>query len=102
MDRARTLIAVTGMTLMTAVVGSAGMTGARAEDFQAQGSHLNDPANARNLTDQQDPKNSRLNDPANARNLTDQQAPKNSRLNDPASARNVNDSDDKASKRDVK
>ena len=79
---------------------------------QAQGTR--DPANARNLYDQQDPKNSRLNDPANARNLTDQQDPKNSRLNDPANARNVNDPgdrrdpadgrgpDDKDSKRDVK
>jgi hypothetical protein len=62
--------------VMTAVAGT---TGARAEDFQAQGSHLNDPANARNLNDQQDPKASRLNDPAGARNI-----------------------DDKASKRDVK
>ena len=61
MDRSRTLLALAGMTLMTAVVGAAGMTGARAEDFQAQGSHLNDPANARNLNDQQDPKASRLN-----------------------------------------
>lgn len=79
---------------------------------QAQASR--DPANARNLNDQQDPTKSRLNDPANARNLYDQQDPKNSRLNDPANARNVNDpaarrdptdgrgTNDKDSKRDVK
>jgi|HubBroStandDraft_6_1064221.scaffolds.fasta_scaffold1169011_2 hypothetical protein len=96
MNRLRTLLTLAGIMLMTAVVGSAGMTGARAEDFQAQGSHLNDPANARNLNDQQDPKTSRLND---------QQDPKTSRLNDsadrrdPADAHNV---DDKANKRDVK
>jgi hypothetical protein len=68
-------------------------------------SRLNDPANARNLYDQQDPKNSRLNDPANARNLTDQQDPKNSRLNDPNARRDPADgrgTSDKDSKRDVK
>src|ERR1700681_4199438 len=84
MDRSRTLLALAGMTLMTAVVGSAGMTGARAEDFQAQGSHLNDPANARNLNNQQDPRASRLNDqqdPKTSR-LNDTQDPKASRLND--------------------
>jgi hypothetical protein len=125
MDRARTLLALAGITLMTAMVGSAGMIGARAEDFQAQGSHLNDPANNRTAADQQDPNKSRLNDPANARNLNDTQDPNKSRLNDPANARNLNDQqdpnksrlndaarrdpaadarnvDDKASKRDVK
>jgi hypothetical protein len=73
---------------------------------QAQASR--DPANARNLNDQQDPTKSRLNDPANARNLNDQQDPNNSRLNDPANARNANDptdgrgTNDKDSKHDIK
>jgi hypothetical protein len=94
MDRLRTVLALAGITLMTAMIGSAGMTGAYAEDFQAQGSHLNDPANQRNLNDQQDPKTSRLNDPANARNIND-----SADRRDPADARGL---DDKASKRDVK
>ena len=59
----------------------------------AQGTR--DPAAARNLNDQQDPKASRLNDPANARNLQDQQDPKNSRLNDPANGRGNDDKSDK-------
>ena len=115
MDRSRTFLALSGIMLVTAMAGT---TGARAEDFQAQGSHLNDPANARNLNDQQDPKTSRLNDqqdPKTSR-LNDQQDPKTSRLNDQqdpktsrlnaadrrdpaADARNV---DDKGNKRDVK
>src|ERR1700721_1750521 len=106
MNRLSTLLALPGIMLMTAVVGSDGMTGALAEDFQAQGSHLNDPANARNLNDQQDPKASRLNDPAGVRNLQDQQDPKASRLNDPGvrntPAANANNTEDKATKRDVK
>ena len=106
MNRSRTLLALAGATLMIATVGSAGMTGAYAEDFQAQGSHLNDPANARNLNDQQDPNKSRLNDAANARNLNDQQDPNKSRLNDTADRRdpaaNARNVDDKANKRDVK
>jgi hypothetical protein len=67
MNRSRTPLALAGAMLMIATVGSAGMIGAYAEDFQAQGSHLNDPANQRNLNDQQDPDKSRLNDPADAR-----------------------------------
>ena len=103
MDRSRTLLALAGMTLMTAVVGAAGMTGARAEDFQAQGSHLNDPANARNLNDQQDPKASRLNDQQDPRasRLNDQQDPKTSRLNDtqdPKASRLNDTQDPKASR----
>jgi hypothetical protein len=74
----------------------------------AQAQSSRDPANARNLNDQQDPTKSRLNDPANARNLNDQQDPNNSRLNDPANARNANDptdgrgTNDKDSKHDIK
>jgi hypothetical protein len=83
MDRARTLLALAGITLM---VGSAGITGARAEDVQAQGSHLNDPANKRAPGDQQEPNKSRLNDPAVRR--------------DPAA--DTHNIDDKASKRDVR
>jgi hypothetical protein len=88
MNRLRTLFALAGIALMTAVVGSAGITGARAED-------------------QQDPNRSRLNDPANARNASDHQDPKTSRLNDDAAARrdpaaDAHSADDKANKRDVK
>jgi hypothetical protein len=119
MNRLRTLLALAGIMLMTAVVGSAGMTGALAEDFQAQGSHLNDPANARNLNDQQDPKASRLNDQQDpktsrlndtqdpkASRLNDTQDPKASRLNNSADRRDpaadAHNVDDKANKRDVK
>jgi hypothetical protein len=106
MKRSRTLPALAAMTLMTAVVASAGTTGARAEDFQAQGSHLNDPANLRTPNDQQDPKTSRLTDPANPRNVGDQQDPKTSRLKDAAEQRdpavNAHSADDKANKREVK
>jgi len=45
--------------------------------------NIDDPANHRNLEDQQDPNRSRLNDPANARNLEDQQDPNTSRTVDP-------------------
>jgi hypothetical protein len=82
MNRSRTLPALAGMALMTAVVGSTGITGAYAEDFQSQGSHLRDPANARNA-----------NDPANQRNVKDPPPDfqsQGSHLNDPADARNVN------------
>ena len=88
MHRSRTLLALAGMTLMTAVVGSAGMTGAYAQnskapnpapDFQGTGSHLNDPANKRNpAADSGDKRNadfqaqgSRLDDPANKRGADD-------------------------------
>jgi hypothetical protein len=84
MHRSRTLLALAGMTLMTAVVGSAGMTGAFAQtpkapnpapDFQGTGSHLNDPANKRNSADKRDAdfqaQGSHLDDPANKRGADD-------------------------------
>ena len=81
-----TAVALAGIMLATAMIGSAAMTGARAEDSQAQGSHLNDPANKRTPSDQQEPVKSRLNDPAARR--------------DPAA--DTHNVDDKASKRDVR
>jgi hypothetical protein len=86
MDRLRTILALAGATLMIAVAGFAGTTGARAEDFQSQGSHLNDPANKRTP------------DPAANKNNPDFQG-QGSHLNDPANARNV---DEKTKKPDVK
>ena len=91
-----------GLTSLAFVLGLACAVPA-ATMAQAQGTR--DPANARNLNDQQDPNKSRLNDPANARNLTDTQDPKNSRLNDPNARRDPADGrgmNDKDSKRDVK
>jgi hypothetical protein len=82
MDRLRTILAVAGATLMIAAAGSAGTTGARAEDFQSQGRHLDDPANKRNADGDANKNNPDfqaggrpLEDPANARNADAKKKP---------------------------